>query len=126
MSQNPFERFDIDPALGPLAITERLRELAEEARPEERAAIRAAWEELTLHPLRRLRAALWARPESRPPLGAPPPPPSSAPDAGALELADLAARPSVARALGAAPPAAPAPEPPLDDDPILRRALDVP
>ena len=47
---NPYERYDIDPLGGPAAITERMRELAEDATDEaERKAIRAAWEELTLH-----------------------------------------------------------------------------
>lgn len=96
-----FERFDIDPRQGPRAITERLRELAEEAPEHERNEIRAAWEELTLHPMRRLRAAFAAHPESRPPLGAPPPlPREPASMERALTLGEIAARPSVARAFG--------------------------
>jgi hypothetical protein len=143
-----FERFDIDPRQGPRAITERLRELAEEASPSERDAIRAAWEELTLHPARRLRAAFAAHPESRPPLGAPPPLPKEPAAASVpVTLSELAVRPSVERALSvsaSAPPhAARAPErapgdkgepyalhaaigvgasPTLEDDPILKKS----
>ncbi|MCW5836953.1 MAG: hypothetical protein KIS78_31455 [Labilithrix sp.] len=123
---NPFERYDLDPREGVSAITERLKALAEEARDEaERARIREAWEELTLHPARRLRAALFAHPETRGPLGAPPsfprrrPAPLDAPAIG-LELRDLAARPSVLEALGAAAPTDDDDVPPLEDDPVLR------
>lgn len=114
--QNPFERYDLDPREGVSAITERLRELAEETSdPAEREALRAAWEELTMHPQRRLRAALFAHPETRPPLGSPPttprvrvevkPPPT---------VFELAARPSVRAALRREP-SPPAPADPLDD-----------
>lgn len=118
---NPFERYDLDPREGIAAITARLKELAEDARDEaERARIRAAWEELTLHPARRLRAALFAHPETRGPLGTPPPLPRRRPaSAAALELRDLAARPSVLEALGAAAPADDD-VPSLEDDPVLR------
>ncbi len=69
LAANPFEKYDLDPSEGPTAITERLRELAEDATcDEERDEIRAAWEELTMHPLRRLRAAFRAHPEHREPL----------------------------------------------------------
>ncbi len=116
---NPFERFDLDPAAGIEAITERLKELAEDARDDaERESIRRAWEELTLHPARRLHAAYHAHPESRRPLSGPPPPPRWRVVAVDLDLRDLAARPSAVRALGlrleddeSAPP--------LDDDPFL-------
>lgn len=129
-----FERFDIDPRQGPRAITERLRELVEEAPEHERNEIRAAWEELTLHPMRRLRAAFAAHPESRPPLGSPPPlPRDPVAISGALSLAELAPRPSVARALNGGRPAATRPPgvsplsigvgdlPSLEDDPILKK-----
>lgn len=92
---NPFERYDLDPLEGVAAITARLKELAADAKTEaERDEIRAAWEELTLHPARRLRAALFAHPETRPPLGAPPSLPRvrSAPPPLAFE--DLAPPPS--------------------------------
>jgi hypothetical protein len=106
-----FERFDIDPRQGPRAITERLRELVEEAKESERDAIRAAWEELTLHPARRLRAAFAAHPESRPPLGAPPPLPKEPAAASVpVTLGELAVRPSIERALKAPERALKAPE----------------
>lgn len=127
-SNNPFERFGIDPKEGPRAITERLRELAEEANEQDRAAIRAAWEELTLHPLRRLRAAVGAHP-LHPELS------RTSPDYAPLRkrkttkeeplvLTDFAPRPSVAHALrtffssadNRVQPSAPQP---LDDDPVL-------
>ena len=125
--ENPFDRFEIDPALGTRGITERLRELAEEASEADQAAIRAAWEELTMHPARRLRAALGALPETRAPFAAPPPPPRDAarvdPD---LTLVDLALRPQVALALGGEPRATRADdEGSLEDDPILARGTDV-
>ena len=67
MSDNPFERWDLDPLAGPQAITEALRERVEDATDEhERAAIREDWEALTLHPRRRVELALLAHPETRP------------------------------------------------------------
>jgi hypothetical protein len=117
---NPFERFGIDPLDGARAITERLRELAEDASsPAERDAIRAAWEELTMHPARRLHAALGAAPETRAPLGRPPP--NRASTSAPLTIADLAPRPSVAAALGRGRGADPE-LPSLADDPALTRA----
>ena len=63
---NPFERYGLDPREGVVAITQRLKELAEDATDDaERERIRAAWEELTLHPARRLRAARTPRRERR-------------------------------------------------------------
>lgn len=127
---NPFERYDLDPREGIAAITQRLKELAEDARDEaERERIRAAWEELTLHPVRRLRAALFAHPETRPPLGSPPSlarrrarMPSHEPS---LPLGEVAARPSLGativepelEALRVADDV-----PPLADDAVLRGA----
>lgn len=133
-ADNPFERYGLDPRDGIVAITQRLKELAEDATTEaERDRIRAAWEELTLHPGRRLRAALNAHPETRAPLGVAPSLPRqriSAPNAAAgreLELCDLAARPSALAALplslagtelrGASSSDTPAPS--LDEDPHL-------
>jgi hypothetical protein len=121
MSDNPFERYDLDPRDGIVAITQRLKELAEDAKDDaERDRIRAAWEELTLHPARRLRAALNAHPETRAPLGAPPPLPRLRISPTELSLRDLAARPSAVVALPSSlsrdvtdPP------PPLDEDPFL-------
>jgi hypothetical protein len=128
VSDNPFERYELDPREGIVAITQRLKELAEDAKDDaERECIRAAWEELTLHPARRLRAALNAHPETRAPLGSPPPLPRLRITPTELELRDLAARPS---ALAALPPSIATDEarsasvfdvdaPPLDDDPLL-------
>lgn len=100
---NPFERYDLDPRDGVAAITARLKELAEDATSDaEREQIRAAWELLTVHPERRLLAAIGAHPETRPPLGAPP---SGARERSGpvaiepLELLELLARPSVKAAL---------------------------
>jgi hypothetical protein len=124
-ADNPFERYGLDPRDGIVAITQRLKELAEDATdPAERERIRAAWEELTLHPARRLRAALEAHPETRAPLGSPPALPRTRAHARPgtdFELRDLAARPSAVAALPAAV-AALSPEagaPPLDDDPLF-------
>ena len=121
---NPFERYDLDPRDGIAAITQRLKELAEDAKDDaERERIRAAWEELTLHPRRRFRAALFAHPETRKPLGSPPSPPRMRGVSLALGLRDLAARPSVVAALagdgGAAVPADREPTVALEEDPLL-------
>lgn len=114
---NPFERYGLDPREGIAAITARLKELAEDATDDaERERIRAAWEELTLHPRRRLRAALFAHPETREPLGSPPSPPRVRASAEGVVLRDLAARPRVAEAAPAPPED---PPPPLQDDPLL-------
>jgi len=123
-SPNPYERYDLDPREGIAAITARLKELAEDATdPAERERIRAAWEELTLHPARRHRAALFAHPETRPPLGNPPPllrrRPAARPDEGALPLAQIAPAASLLVALGEELGADPTSEP-LDADAILR------
>ena len=122
-ADNPFERYGLDPRDGIVAITQRLKELAEDATdPAERERIRAAWEELTLHPARRLRAALEAHPETRAPLGSPPPLPrvrANSQQVNELELRDLAARPSAVAALPASVTALPAEPaaPPFEDDP---------
>lgn len=123
---NPFERYDLDPREGITAITQRLKELAEDAKDDaEREHIRAAWEELTLHPARRLRAALFAHPETRRPLGSPPSlPRRRAPRADApgldLTLRDLAARPSLLVALGVDAVKDEDAVPSLEVDPVLR------
>ena len=98
---NPFDRYGIDPREGPAAITARMRELIEEAHDDAtRTRLRADWEELTLHPGKRLRAALGAHPETRVPLGSPPGRASvGASVAQPLALSDLALSPSVAAAL---------------------------
>jgi hypothetical protein len=123
---NPFERYDLDPREGIAAITQRLKELAEEAADEgERERLREAWEELTLHPARRLRAALFAHPETRADIGTAPQLPrrrGRPDDAASLPfvLRDLAARPSLLVALGRAASAEEDEVPSLEDDPLLR------
>lgn len=115
---NPFEELDLDPRAGIAAITARLKELAEDARTDaERERIRAVWEELTLHPARRLRAALFAHPESRAELGRPPPRRREAPLVTGLELGDLVVLAPVRETLRVAEPAREGDA--LDDDPIL-------
>ena len=127
-NENPFERYGLDPREGVVAITQRFKELAEDATTEaERDQIRAAWEELTLHPARRLRAALNAHPETRAPLGSAPALPRLRASTRELELRDLAARPSALAALPAslanadlrAASTAEVDAPPLDDDPHI-------
>ena len=124
---NPFERYDLDPREGIGAITRRLKELAEDATDDaERERLRAAWEELTLHPARRLRAALFAHPETRAPLGAPPSlprrrmPRPGHPTTVDLTIRDLAARPSLLLALGVDAVKDDDAVPALEDDPVLR------
>ncbi len=117
--ENLFERWDLDPGAGPQAITERLRELLEEAEPREQEQLRHAWEELTVHPRRRIAEALATYPETRPALGRAPAAPGSPPPSTA-DAADRLIHAPVAAALGAAPPL-PAALPRLDEDPLLPR-----
>ncbi len=58
MSENPFDRYDLDPLSDAGELTERFRDLAADAEGTEADAIRAAWEDLTLHVRRRVVAAL--------------------------------------------------------------------
>jgi hypothetical protein len=114
---NPFDSYDIDPRDGALAITQRLKELAEDASEAEQERLRAAWEELTMHPDRRFRAALFAHPESREPLGGPPPLRRRVPNAPSpVAWEALVPKPSLSVAAGERTE----PEPSLDDDPLLR------
>jgi len=123
---NPFERYGLDPREGPQGITERLRELAEEAEGAERERIRAAWEALTKHPQERARLALEAHPESRPELGSPPPRSSEdLPDLpvlarAALEPSDLVSPPSLLAILGGTVEPVTLPLVPVEEDPALR------
>lgn len=127
---NPFERYDLDPRDGIVAITRRLKELTEDAHDDaERERIRAAWEELTLHPARRLRAALFAHPETRAPLGSPPPfarRRTNAAGEAELTLRDLVPRPSLAEAITPLPaqPETREDVPSLEDDEVLLGAHD--
>jgi hypothetical protein len=126
VSDNPFDRYDIDPRLGPSEITARFRELIEIAKTdEERAALRAAWEDLTLHPRDRLVHALATWPEAREeiPLGVddderPAPPVMRVEE---LRLLDLLAPPEIGAAL-VEPPASSKPSTKksvLAEDPLL-------
>lgn len=122
MVDDPFERYGLDPRDGPSALTERLRELIEATDdPAEQARIRAVWEELTLHPARRVRAALMAHPESRPPLGTPPASPRLRGEVPLLTPREILARPSVAAAVERDLPAETRPDEDvaLADDPLL-------
>jgi hypothetical protein len=117
---NPFERYDVDPSAGPTAITERLREIAEGLEDaEERERLRADWEDLTLHPKRRLELALRAFPETRAPLEPPPRRLKAKRDPEPLDVLDLCWLPSVAEVLGLEAPELPAALPPFEDDPLL-------
>ena len=120
---NPFERYGLDPMDGLPTITRRLKELAEDATDDaERDRIRRAWEELTLHPRARLRAALFAHPESRAPIGRPPPRERTrAPEAQpAPTLRELAERPSLVAALRLPEPSIElADGPSVDQDPHI-------
>ncbi len=125
---NPFELYGIDPRAGPQAITQRLRELVEDAPEAEREALRAAWDELTMNPLRRLKAALFAHPETRAPLDGAPrrrrlPPGGSV---ASLELRGLVVLPELTplalgerKGLGAHPGEAAPVFPSFDEDPGL-------
>lgn len=123
---NPFERYDLDPRDGIAAITQRLKELAEDAKTDaEREEIRNAWEQLTLHPAQRLRAAIFALPDTRAELGAPPMPSRVRPTGKTLADLDwrkIAARPSLILATGAGDASDEEP-PPLAGDSVLRSGL---
>jgi hypothetical protein len=98
--ENPFDRFDLSPTGDLAELTDALRERAETSPPEDRPAIRAAWEALTLHPARRLELALTAVPDTRAAPGRPPPRVALAATEGALELADLVGLPPLTARLG--------------------------
>ncbi|NUP04465.1 MAG: hypothetical protein HOW73_00200 [Polyangiaceae bacterium] len=69
---NTFDDFDLDPVASSDAITERMRELVEDAEPDARQAIRSAWEELTVHPKKRILQALTTFVDPEPEVVAPP------------------------------------------------------
>ena len=105
MSQasNPFDRFELDPSSDLAEITEALRDRSETVAPDARAALRSAWEALTLHPRHRLELALTAVPETRAPLGSPPPRAALRATAGErddLTLTDLVGLPPLEPSLG--------------------------
>ena len=121
-AQNPFEKWDLDPFEGPEGITEKLRELVEDADAATTDELRADWEALTLHPRRRVELALQAHPETRPALGRKPRPASKRRPQVELELVDLVALPTVASALGEPIDLHRLPDHSLEDDPIFRTA----
>lgn len=120
---NLFDRWDLDPSSGPQAITEQLRERLEEADAPTSIELRRAWEELTMHPKRRIAEALGTFPETRPPVGRPP---RALAGAARLDLGEEArlVHAPVAAALrgpaGVAPLRVASALPPLEHDPILR------
>lgn len=124
--KNPFDELGISPLANVDEITQELRERSEDASEEERRALRAAWEKLTLHPRTRLELAISTFPESG---GAKPSPPAvrRAPlEPYTPSLFDLLPRPSVEAALDVPPRPSPAVLPPLAEDdlfapPTLRR-----
>jgi hypothetical protein len=92
MNGNPFDALDLDPSATPDEITERLREMVEDASPSDRQRIRETWESLTLHPRSRVVHALGTfidpEPEKivRPPPPRPPPSTEVAPSPRALAV----------------------------------------
>lgn len=56
--RNPFEALGLDPLASTFEITERVRELSEDADEPRRKELRALWEELTRHPRTRITAAV--------------------------------------------------------------------
>jgi hypothetical protein len=131
---NPLDKLGLSPLATVDEITAALRERAEDASEEERKVLRATWEELTLHPRSRVRAAVLTFPprkssgEARAPGLSPalrPAPAAGDDHSRGVAPVDLLPRPAVARALGANGriPPAPAALPPLDDDPLISRAL---
>ena len=56
--KNPFEALGLDPLASTFEITERVRELSEDADEPRRKELRALWEELTRHPRARITAAV--------------------------------------------------------------------
>lgn len=79
MSDNPFERYGLNPLASVAELTERLRELAEDADEAGKQALREAWDELSRHPDRRLEHALTTFVDPDPPAVVAPPraPPQS-------------------------------------------------
>jgi hypothetical protein len=118
---NPFERYDLDPSGDPAEITDQLRQRIEDAPEGERAALRAVWERLMLHPRERVVAVLGAHPRLAPlrrstgrPFTAIRPP--------RLEPWERAVLPSLERAIASiAPTETVDPFTLLRDDPILTK-----
>lgn len=74
MSDNPFDEHDLDPLASPDEITERMRELVEDATsPASKQALQDAWQDLTMNPRKRVRLALSTFVDMDPPAISPPP-----------------------------------------------------
>lgn len=115
MTRSFFDTFDIDPLADIETITERLRGLMEDTQdPDERARIRAAWEELTMHPRRRLDEILDSHPSRPAPGRAPPRPSRSSSFDTPLTLRDLRSPQRLADLLGPDCDAPPDEPPPLE------------
>ncbi len=116
--KNPFDELGLSPLSSIDEITAELRERAEDVGEEDRVALRAAWEELTLHPRSRLKLALTTFPAatSREPR-APLPRTKTEPLVPITPtLLDLLPRPSVEGALAHGHSQAPSALPPISDD----------
>lgn len=59
-TETPFAALRLNARSTPEAITDAMRELAEEADPEDRRRLQGQWRALTLHPVDRLRAAFFS------------------------------------------------------------------
>jgi hypothetical protein len=131
---NALDRFGLSPLASVEEITAAMREQAEDAPEAERAALREAWEELTMHPRARLRAAIFTSPprpgsiaEGRaplPPLTAGLSRPSATDATSAVPLADLLPRPLVSAAFGGLPIPAARALPRWSEDPVIASLRD--
>jgi len=119
MTDNPFDRFDLDPLAPADALTERLREIAEDAA--DPGAARAVWERLTLHAHERVRFALSTFIEERETVAsAPRVAPSSGSEAASGRENPLHARPLPRLTEGILEPSARLDSlDSLDEDPLL-------
>lgn len=123
---NPFEALGIDPLATIGEITERVRDLSEDADEERRKELRALWESLTLHPRTRIAAAVTTFvPETPAPPGHPPPvtkpPPDAEPEPSLLDKLPLA---GLVPALTSGPVRhRPSPSLSVLDDPLLQEQL---
>lgn len=76
MSDNPFDDLGLDPLASPDELTERMRELVEDATTAaQKQALQDAWQDLTMNPRKRVRLALSTFVDSEPFLPSPPPRP---------------------------------------------------
>ncbi len=121
--KNAFEELDLDPLASTFAITERVRDLSEDASEPRQKELRALWEDITRHPRARITAAVatFVAGEEESPVPPPraPLPEGAAPGPSFLDKLPVA---GLAATLGA-----PVRRPPavlsVHDDPILQEAL---